>query len=159
VDLEEGADFISAFPYKPKSKLLMVASDGRGFVVPTEEITANTRKGKLILNLDAPAQAVVCAEAEGDHVAIIGENRKLLIFPLKQVPEMTRGKGVRLGPHLDRGEGGPEGLARQPRRSRPSAAQGLPQEQPVRGVKASSLIIKAITGPISVMALSRAREI
>jgi topoisomerase-4 subunit A len=95
VDLEEGADFIAAFPYRAGSKLLVVGSDGRGFVVPTDEVTANTRKGKQILNLDAPAKMVVCTEAEGDHVAIIGENRKLLIFPAKQMPEMTRGKGVR----------------------------------------------------------------
>ncbi len=103
VDLEEGADFISAFPYRAGAKLLVVGSDGRGFVVPTDDIVANTRKGKQILNLDAPAKAVVCTEAEGDHVAIIGENRKLLIFPIKQVPEMTRGKGVRLQRYKDGG--------------------------------------------------------
>ncbi|MBD2748868.1 DNA topoisomerase IV subunit A [Microvirga sp. BT688] len=101
VDLEEGADFIAAFPYRAGSKLLVAGTDGRGFIVPTEEITANTRKGKQILNLDAPAKMVVCTEAEGDHVAIIGENRKLLIFPAKQVPEMTRGKGVRLQRYKD----------------------------------------------------------
>jgi topoisomerase-4 subunit A len=103
VDLEEGADFIAAFPYKAGSKLLVVGTDGRGFIVPTEETTANTRKGKQILNLDAPSKMVVCTEAEGDHVAIIGENRKLLIFPSKQVPEMTRGKGVRLQRYKDGG--------------------------------------------------------
>jgi topoisomerase-4 subunit A len=103
VDLEEGADFIVAFPYRAGSKLLVAGTDGRGFIVPTDEITANTRKGKQILNLDAPAKMVVCTEAEGDHVAIIGENRKLLIFPSKQVPEMTRGKGVRLQRYKDGG--------------------------------------------------------
>jgi len=103
VDLEEGADFIAAFPFRAGSKLLVVGSDGRGFVVPTDDIVANTRKGKQILNLDTPAKAVVCTEAEGDHVAIIGENRKLLIFPIKQVPEMTRGKGVRLQRYKDGG--------------------------------------------------------
>ncbi|KFG68210.1 DNA topoisomerase IV subunit A [Microvirga sp. BSC39] len=103
VDLEEGADFIAAFPYKAGGKLLVAGTDGRGFVVPTDEITANTRKGKQILNLDAPSKMVVCTEAEGDHVAIIGENRKLLIFPSKQVPEMTRGKGVRLQRYKDGG--------------------------------------------------------
>ncbi|MEE1656415.1 DNA topoisomerase IV subunit A [Microvirga sp. CF3062] len=103
VDLEEGADFIAAFPYRAGSKLLVAGTDGRGFIVPTEEVTANTRKGKQILNLDAPAKMVVCTEAEGDHVAIIGENRKLLIFPMKQVPEMTRGKGVRLQRYKDGG--------------------------------------------------------
>ncbi|KLK94841.1 DNA topoisomerase IV subunit A [Microvirga vignae] len=103
VDLEEGADFIAAFPYKAGSKLLVVSSDGRGFIVPTDEVTANTRKGKQILNLDAPANMVVCTDAKGDHVAVIGENRKLLIFPAKQVPEMTRGKGVRLQRYKDGG--------------------------------------------------------
>ncbi|HZH12507.1 MAG TPA: DNA topoisomerase IV subunit A [Microvirga sp.] len=103
VDLEEGADFIAAFPFKAGAKLLVAASDGRGFIVPADEIIANTRKGKQILNLDAPATMVVCTEATGDHVAIIGENRKLLIFPAKQVPEMTRGKGVRLQRYKDGG--------------------------------------------------------
>jgi len=103
VDLEEGADFIAAFPYKAGSKLLVVGSDGRGFIVPSDDVTANTRKGKQILNLDAPATMVVCTEAQGDHIAIIGENRKLLIFPVKQVPEMSRGKGVRLQRYKDGG--------------------------------------------------------
>src|SRR3954451_2388473 len=103
VDLEEGADFIAAFPYRSGAKLLVAGSDGRGFVVPTEETVANTRKGKGILTLDAPAKAVVCTEVEGDHVAIVGENRKLLIFPLNQVPEMVRGKGVRLQRYKDGG--------------------------------------------------------
>ncbi|WP_414471193.1 DNA topoisomerase IV subunit A [Microvirga sp. M2] len=103
VDLEEGADFIAAFPYKAGSKLLVAGSDGRGFIVPADDVTANTRKGKQILNLDAPAVMVVCTEAEGDHIAIIGENRKLLIFPAKQLPEMSRGKGVRLQRYKDGG--------------------------------------------------------
>ncbi|HEU4519178.1 MAG TPA: DNA topoisomerase IV subunit A [Microvirga sp.] len=96
VDLEEGADFIAAFPYRPGAKMLVVSSDGRGFVAPTDDTVANTRKGKGILTLDPPAKAVVCTEAEGSHVAIIGQNRKMLVFPVNQVPEMTRGKGVRL---------------------------------------------------------------
>lgn len=103
VDLEEGADFIAAFPYKAGSKLLLVGSDGRGFIVPADDTIANTRKGKQVLNLDAPAQTVVCVDAEGDHVAIVGENRKLLIFPKNQLPEMGRGKGVRLQRYKDGG--------------------------------------------------------
>src|SRR5918998_365189 len=101
VDLEEGADFVAAFPYRAGNKLLVASSDGRGFVVPADEAVGNTRKGKGILSLDAPAKAVVCAPVEGDTVAIIGQNRKLLLFPLKQVPEMTRGKGVRLQRYKD----------------------------------------------------------
>ncbi len=103
IDLEEGADIVAAFPYRPGAKLLVVASDGRGFVVPADETLANTRKGKGVLGLDAPARAVICTEAEGDHVAIVGENRKLLVFPLKQLPEMARGKGVRLQRYRDGG--------------------------------------------------------
>jgi topoisomerase IV subunit A len=103
VDLEEGEDFIAAFPYKAGSKLLVVGSDGRGFVAPADELVANTRKGKGVLTLDAPSKAVVCTEAEGSHVAVIGENRKLLIFPIAQVPEMSRGKGVRLQRYKDGG--------------------------------------------------------
>ena len=93
VDLDEGADFLAAFPYRPGSKLLVVSSDGRGFVAPADDTIANTRKGKSVLNVDAPARAVVCADAEGDHVAIIGENRKLLVFPIMPGP----GDGPRQG--------------------------------------------------------------
>lgn len=103
VDLDESADFVTAFPYKPGAKLFLARTDGRGFVVPTDDIVANTRKGKQILNLDAPALARICVEAVGDHVAIVGENRKLLVFPLSEVPEMSRGKGVRLQRYRDGG--------------------------------------------------------
>ena len=121
---------------------------------------SSTRKGRAVLNVDAPATAALIVPAEGDHVAVIGENRKLLVFPLAQVPEMARGKGVRLQrykdgglsdarvfaldrrpdlarlrqPHLHRRQGRPEGMDRQPRRSRPPAAEGVPEEQQVRGV-------------------------
>ncbi len=156
-DLEEGADIIAVFPYKTGAKLLVAGTDGRGFVVPTDDVTANTRKGKQILNVDAGAKTVICAGAEGDHVAVVGQNRKLIVFPLTQVPEMTRGKGVRLQRYKDGGISDAkvfrlsEGLTwkdtagrtwtvgkddlrrldRQPRRGRPSAAEGISEEQPV----------------------------
>jgi len=99
VDLDEGADVVTAFPFRPGAKVLLAGSDGRGFVAPVDDLVANTRKGKQALNLDAPAKATLCVEAQGDHVAIIaavGETGKLLVFPLAQVPELGRGKGVRL---------------------------------------------------------------
>ncbi len=103
IELEEHAAIVSAFPYRPGLKLLMVTTDGRGFVAPTDDIVANTRKGRQVLNVDTPAEALLAIPAEGDHVAIIGENRKLLCFPLSEVAAMARGKGVRLQRYKDGG--------------------------------------------------------
>ncbi|ADZ70317.1 DNA topoisomerase IV subunit A [Polymorphum gilvum SL003B-26A1] len=101
VDMEEGQDVVSAFVHKPGRKLLVASDEARGFVVPETDVVANTRKGKQVLNLTAPNEAVLCIAAEGDHVAVIGQNRKLLVFPLAQVPEMGRGRGVRLQRYRD----------------------------------------------------------
>jgi topoisomerase-4 subunit A len=103
IELEETAEIVSAFPYRPGLKLLMVTSDGRGFVAPTDDVVANTRKGRQVLNVDSRVTALLAAPAEGDHVAIIGENRKLVCFPLSEVAEMARGKGVRLQRYKDGG--------------------------------------------------------
>ena len=103
VDLDEDAEIVTAFVHEPGTKVLLLASDGRGFVAPTDQLVANTRKGKQALNVDGKAKAVICTPASGDHIAIVGENRKLLAFPIDQVPEMTRGKGVRLQRYKDGG--------------------------------------------------------
>jgi topoisomerase-4 subunit A len=106
IDLDEGAEIIAAIPYRAGQKLLLSGSDGRGFVTATDDITANTRKGRQVLNVetgkDATSLAII-APVSGDHVAIIGENRKLLVFPLAEVTEMSRGKGVRLQRYKDGG--------------------------------------------------------
>jgi len=94
VDLEENHAFIEIFVHEPGRKLLVAASSGHGFIVPEDEVVAMTRKGKQVLNVDEPAEACVCVPAEGDMVAAIGENRKMLIFPIEEVNEMSRGKGV-----------------------------------------------------------------
>jgi topoisomerase-4 subunit A len=103
IELEETAEIVSAFPYKPSSKLLMATSEGRGFVAPADDVVANTRKGRQVLNVDGTHVAMLAAPADGDHVAIIGENRKLLCFPISEVAEMGRGKGVRLQRYKDGG--------------------------------------------------------
>ncbi len=102
-DLDEGADVFTVFVYKPGVKMLIASADGRGFVAPQDEMVGGTRKGKGLLSLDAGGRVAVIVPAEGDHLATIGENRKLLAFPLDAVPEMARGKGVRLQRYKDGG--------------------------------------------------------
>jgi topoisomerase-4 subunit A len=96
IDLEQEADLIAAFRHQGGRKFLVGSAQGRGFVITEDECLANTRKGKQVLNVKAPDAARALAVIEGELVASIGENRKLLIFPIEQVPEMTRGRGVRL---------------------------------------------------------------
>jgi len=103
VDMDGAEDVISVTVHDPARKLLVVSGEGRGFVVPEAEILANTRKGKLVMSVSPPEEMRICTSAGGDTVAVIGENRKLLIFPLSEVPEMNRGKGVRLQKYKDGG--------------------------------------------------------
>jgi topoisomerase-4 subunit A len=96
VDMDGAEDVVAVFAHDPERRLLVVSSEGRGFVVPEAEVLANTRKGRHVMTVSAPDEMRICVEAAGDMVATLGENRKLLIFPLAEVPEMNRGKGVRL---------------------------------------------------------------
>ena len=101
IDLDNDHDVAAILPYVAGSKLLLAASDGRGFVVPADEALSQTRNGKVVLTPGDGAKAIVCTPAEGDSVAVIGDNRKLLIFPLAEVPEMTKGRGVILQRYHD----------------------------------------------------------
>ncbi len=103
VDMENDQDIVTAFVHDASRKLLLVSHQGNGFVVPETEVVANTRKGRQVMNVKAPDEARMCLAVEGDHVAIVGENRKMLVFPLAEIPEMTRGKGVRLQKYKDGG--------------------------------------------------------
>ena len=103
IELEQEADFVSVFRYQGGRKLIVASSQGRGFIVPEDECLANTRKGKQVLNVKPPDAARTVAPVEGELVAAIGENRKMVIFPIDQVPDMTRGRGVRLQRHKDGG--------------------------------------------------------
>ncbi|MFG1479558.1 DNA topoisomerase IV subunit A [Xanthobacter sp. V4C-4] len=96
IDLEQEAEIVTVFAHQPGRKLLVASKEGRGFVVSEEECLATTRKGKQVLSADPPDAALAVRVVEGDWVAVIGDNRKLLLFPLNQIPEMTRGRGVRL---------------------------------------------------------------
>lgn len=103
IDLDEADGILEGFVYKPGRKLLVASSVGNGFIVPEDEVVAQTRKGKQILNLAAGERAALCRPAEGDSVAVLGENRRLLVFPLAELNEMTRGRGVRLQKYKDGG--------------------------------------------------------
>ncbi|MGU3361590.1 DNA topoisomerase IV subunit A [Methylobacterium sp. M6A4_1b] len=96
VDFDDGTEIVAAMPYQPGAKVLLAATDGRGFLAPADALVANTRKGKGIMGLDAPATAAVLVPAAGDHVAVCSADRLMLVFPLSELPEMVRGKGVRL---------------------------------------------------------------
>ncbi|TCA37210.1 DNA topoisomerase IV subunit A [Rhizobium leguminosarum bv. viciae] len=103
VDMDNDQAVLTAFLHDPSRKQLIVSTAGNGFVVPEAELVANTRKGKQIMNVALPEETQLLVPVSGDHVAVVGENRKLLVFPLAQVPEMSRGKGVRLQRYKDGG--------------------------------------------------------
>ena len=104
-DLDASDDIVALFVYQQGRRLVVSSSDGNGFVVDEADCIANTRKGKQVLNVRAPAEAQALAfVAEGDdHIGVVGENRKLLVFRLDELPSMTRGRGVRLQKYKDGG--------------------------------------------------------
>ncbi len=105
IEMENDADIVAAFKHDSARKLVLVSRVGNGFTISESDTIANTRKGKQVMNVKLPDEALLCSaiDSEHDHVAIVGENRKLLVFPLDQLPEMTRGKGVRLQKYKDGG--------------------------------------------------------
>ena len=102
-DLSNGSEIVSIGVHRPEGKLLVASSDGRGLIVEESQIVAQTRQGRQVLNLNGDNQAVVCISVEGDTVAVIGENRKLLLFPVSELPIMTRGRGMILQRYRDGG--------------------------------------------------------
>ena len=103
VDLPNDAEILDIFIHLPDRKLVLASSAGDGFVVPENEVVAQTRSGKQVLNVRGYTKAKCCKVVEGDHVAVVGENRKLVIFELSELPELGRGKGVRLQKYKDGG--------------------------------------------------------
>ncbi len=104
-DLEATDTIVALFVHDPSRRLLVASSHGDGFIVSEGECAATTRKGKQVLNVKVPVEAQACSfvAANSTHVAAIGENRKMIIFPIADVPEMARGKGVRLQKYKDGG--------------------------------------------------------
>ena len=103
VDLPNDSEIINIHVFKPESKLIVASTAGDGFVVPMDEVLAQTRNGKQVLNVKGAVKAAVSKIVNGNYVAIVGENKKVLIFPLEELPEMQRGKGVRLQKYKDGG--------------------------------------------------------
>lgn len=105
VDLPNDAKILEMKVWEKEGKLLVASSSGKGFVVPEEHVFAQTKNGKQVLNLGKGEKAKACflMEEGDDHIAVVGDNRKLIIFPLADVPEMTRGKGITLQRYKDGG--------------------------------------------------------
>jgi topoisomerase-4 subunit A len=94
IDLPPEADLVSLFVHKPDRKLLLAATSGHGFVTAENDAVAMKRSGKQVMNVSAGVEALICRAVEGDTVAVIGDNRKLLLFALEEIPELARGRGA-----------------------------------------------------------------
>src|SRR5205085_8906939 len=105
IDLEAEAEIVAMMVVRPEHRLLVASSDGRGFVTTGEATLAETRKGKQLVNLRPGARVAVVRHVpeDADTVAVIGENRKMLVFPLAELPELARGQGVTLQRYRDGG--------------------------------------------------------
>ena len=103
MDLPNDQDVVALFVHRPGEKVLVASSDGRGFVVPEDDVIAQTKNGKQALKVGKDGEAQACAPVTGDMVAVVGENRKIILFPLEALPEMTRGRGVKLQSYKDGG--------------------------------------------------------
>jgi topoisomerase-4 subunit A len=103
IDMEQDSAIVSLFVNTGGRKFLVASHEGQGFVVNEDDCVGNTRKGKQVLNVEMPNEARALTTVAGDTVAVIGDNRKMLLFPIDQVPEMARGRGVRLQKYKDGG--------------------------------------------------------
>ncbi len=103
LDMASKAAIVTVIVVQEGKQLLLASDDGRGFIAPQSDLVAATRGGKQVMNPSEPAKLSVCRPVEGDHLAVVGQNRKLLIFPLSELPVMARGKGVMLQRYKDGG--------------------------------------------------------
>ncbi len=105
VDIPNDAEITGILVFRPGQKILVASTEGRGFIVPSDDVLAQTKSGKQILNVSGTSEASVCRYMEegDDHIAVIGKNRKMLVFEIGELPVMSRGKGVRLQKFKDGG--------------------------------------------------------
>ncbi|MAC57364.1 MAG: DNA topoisomerase IV subunit A [Novosphingobium sp.] len=105
VDIDSDVQIVAAMPHKPKAQLLLASNVGRGFAVESDEILAETRKGKAVMSTKPGMRLVIVREIppEHDHVAVVGDNRKLVIFSLEELPVLAKGQGVTLQRYRDGG--------------------------------------------------------
>jgi topoisomerase IV subunit A len=103
IDMPNEAGPVSLRVYRPGGRLLVASDAGDGFILPEDEAIAQKRAGRQVLNVREGARARVCRAVSGDHVAVVGANRKMLVFPVSELPELGRGKGVRLQRYKDGG--------------------------------------------------------
>ncbi|MEW5686412.1 MAG: DNA topoisomerase IV subunit A [Pseudomonadota bacterium] len=108
IDLDDKVGIIDVFPHKPGTKRILASKQGYGFILPEEEAIAFRRAGKQVLNAGDPSKkgegAAICLPVAGaDHLAVIGDNGKILVFPVDELPEMPRGKGVKLQSYREGG--------------------------------------------------------
>lgn len=96
IDMDNDDDIVNLMPFVPQTKLLVAASSGKGFIVDSDDVAAQTKLGKQVLSVQDGYKAIVCLPLKGDMIACVGENRKLLIFEASEIPEMKRGQGVML---------------------------------------------------------------
>jgi topoisomerase-4 subunit A len=101
LDMDKDQDVVAIFPFDQNGRRIVASAAGYGFRVAESELVANTRKGKQVLNVAGADEAKICVPAAGDLVAVVGTNRKMIVFPIEQLPEMGRGKGVRLQRYKD----------------------------------------------------------
>ncbi|PYE85094.1 DNA topoisomerase IV subunit A [Pseudoroseicyclus aestuarii] len=103
VDMANETQIVAVLLHRPDTKLLLASSLGDGFVVSEDEVLAQTKAGKQVLNVKAPGALKIVHRIAGDRIAVVGDNRKMLVFPVSELPEMQRGKGVRLQRYKDGG--------------------------------------------------------
>ena len=145
VDIDAAAQIVAVVVYRPKAQLLLASNVGRGFVADMDELLAETRKGRGVVSTKPGVRLAVVREIppEHDHVAVVGDNRKLVIFSLAEMPVMAKGQGVALQRYRDGGlsdavtlrledglswkMGGDSG--RNPHRERPVAVEGGPRRR------------------------------